>query len=1102
MPAPYTSEEGECSPPDQPPILESELRIFGPDDTDWIDTLASESGLGETMTGPLEITLECDDCHICPSACCTHTYICTTTTSDPVQPAWIFLDTVVLEKMTWPGVQTFLSGDELGIGFGALPSPDFDDAESEAWVGRGQSYYQPGPDVIGYLYIMVWCEKVYDDEAKTRLVGRRYRYRGRTIAFDPYSSVGGSYEWMRSPLVDGHLDGVRCVSKVFSTEPPLQVQIFEADSIDIPVPPIEDWLVPNPNPPSSPPDGNYPYYAYPPGGTVTLGPWHFYDFTNSVCGDIKDDPPDPPLDPWWIKWSEDPLVPEVTNVFDPPTNWISGPWQSEAIATYWMGQVTDGPYYCVQWHDHEGDPEDLPSVSYPDNLPIMIGALYIYCMTQAEIDAAIEGSTTVVIESRTYYYNCPPRPGDDKTNLRRATIIDGPWWGDLEEVQTFDGCPEQPSGVDECPADPDNGHPDPFPRWTFDSETELPWMGFVSRQTGLEKCQQSCPMCSRLRKCLIITADGAVLVDEPADKGTDWRGELPAVRMNNNLTISNTMYWSAAFCGWICSNPCNQQLFPEFCGDPDAFPGDFLGCEERPRPIESSLPDSMTFAGPAPSLTERDVKIVKASTKTNTPIRLTTTTENASLALLPCDHRKEKTGQWRMCKTCGNSLMLAVYGCGIHGQCLVNAVEGNIKSCATCPDRVVQGVATPAPQDESTEKKRIKLYEKESRGKCAYVGDLIEKAVGCDGGPRCVFECDHPNEDKRNSHPKCIPLDRFVPAKKGGCPHWSSYVQPDEVTTEVIPIPIPKRIVRISREGLASVGGVHFFNGSVIRYKGRLLFAYRTGWAGSEVAVAELNENYEVLQSRILPLRHDSATVGREDPRLFLHHNRLHVSFVGVKRIRGAIATNQLFARISDDLHVEDVFAPSYLRRKAWEKNWTFFEYLGALYAVYEVLPRHRILLVRGGAAGGGYSTSTSWEWTGGHLRGGAPPVLVGDEYICWVHGAADAPHPMTMNGRRRYSVGIYAFEAKPPFRVTRVTKDPILWADPTICPDPAAIWADVVFPAGAIFENDMWKVSLGVHDRWNEIHEWSAKDVDRLLKPVSSYPPMNNEKDNRAGKR
>jgi predicted GH43/DUF377 family glycosyl hydrolase len=294
----------------------------------------------------------------------------------------------------------------------------------------------------------------------------------------------------------------------------------------------------------------------------------------------------------------------------------------------------------------------------------------------------------------------------------------------------------------------------------------------------------------------------------------------------------------------------------------------------------------------------------------------------------------------------------------------------------------------------------------------------------------------------------------------------------------------PELVRRLGGDELAlheGSDGEHV-NGSLIHYHGRRLFFYRVKRAGgSDIAVAELSTNYEVERTIMLPLLHERAAIAREDPRPFIHRDRLHVSFVGVEVIRGELAINQLFARLADDLCVEEIFAPHWPGRQGWEKNWTFFDCDGDLFAVYSISP-HVVLLIQGNGAEEVARSHGPPNWSGGHLRGGASPVRVGGEYLCWFHGMAEPPHFMARD-RRRYSVGVYTFIAEPPFYVTRYSPVPLLWADPRT--RPKAVWADVLFPVGAVFERNTWLVSMGVHDNWTEIVKWNSADVERALKQV-----------------
>lgn len=158
------------------------------------------------------------------------------------------------------------------------------------------------------------------------------------------------------------------------------------------------------------------------------------------------------------------------------------------------------------------------------------------------------------------------------------------------------------------------------------------------------------------------------------------------------------------------------------------------------------------------------------------------------------------------------------------------------------------------------------------------------------------------------------------------------------------------------------------------------------------------------------------------------------------------------------------------------EKNWLWFEHGGRLHTVYLTDP-HRVLTWKKHYNGveDTYETpapSQSW-WRFGHARGGTPPVLVGDKYWSFFHSSTPWTE-WTSADKRRYHMGAYAFEAKPPFRITRFSKFPLLTGSPY---DP---WMPgqplVVFPCGALLRNGTWLVTLGVNDMasaWIEIpHE------------------------------
>lgn len=152
------------------------------------------------------------------------------------------------------------------------------------------------------------------------------------------------------------------------------------------------------------------------------------------------------------------------------------------------------------------------------------------------------------------------------------------------------------------------------------------------------------------------------------------------------------------------------------------------------------------------------------------------------------------------------------------------------------------------------------------------------------------------------------------------------------------------------------------------------------------------------------------------------------------------------------------------------EKNWVWFQHNGLLHTVYMTEP-HEVLSWNDdfSAVKEKYETDGPPEgwFKYGHPRGGTPPVRLGDEYWSFFHSSTpwdewNAVHPG--HARRRYHMGAYAFEAKPPFKITRFSRKPILTGSQK---DP---WSDglplVVFPCGALFESSQtWYITMGIND-------------------------------------
>lgn len=319
------------------------------------------------------------------------------------------------------------------------------------------------------------------------------------------------------------------------------------------------------------------------------------------------------------------------------------------------------------------------------------------------------------------------------------------------------------------------------------------------------------------------------------------------------------------------------------------------------------------------------------------------------------------------------------------------------------------------------------------------------------------------------------------------CPHpggdrWAGL----GVAPTPAPPPPPASLVRrFDEHSLAPGLPGKRFNCSLLDdpgHPGGFLFCYRDGWAGSQVWLCRLTPDLLPLGSPWrLELHHpERASYGREDPRLFLHGGRVHVCYIGVVGPRTNLHTNVLFARLTADCSaVEERWYAHYPARNAWEKNWQPFSHGGDLYAVYSASP-HRVLRV-GGEAELAYDTPALFHWRGGEVRGGAAPVRVGGEYWSFFHDRVVA-----RGGLRVYRLGLYCFSAEPPFAVTRYRPTPILEADPRT--KPADQYCAAVFPCGAVRRGGRWLISMGVHDRWGEVHDFGHAELEASL--VRVRPP------------
>lgn len=273
--------------------------------------------------------------------------------------------------------------------------------------------------------------------------------------------------------------------------------------------------------------------------------------------------------------------------------------------------------------------------------------------------------------------------------------------------------------------------------------------------------------------------------------------------------------------------------------------------------------------------------------------------------------------------------------------------------------------------------------------------------------------------------------------------------------------------------GKAKQAGTDFFNaGLVERPDGMWLVTRRArNWenqAGfNDVVAFKLQD--KVPQYGV-PLKFKKAFADQhyEDPRSIYYNGQTFVSctsFLILSRNRWTRA-HQTLSAVNDKWVATQQFSAQYgfngkmvLDNKGLEKNWLWFVHQDQLHMVYATVP-HTVVPFGWNLKPDKpfITTATNPAWTYGEKRGGTPPVKVGGEYWSFFHSSLP-----WINQKRRYHMGCYAFEAYPPFAITRMTSKPLLIGsrhDPWDAKKPAC-----VFPTGSIFKDGMWTVTGGCND-------------------------------------
>lgn len=286
------------------------------------------------------------------------------------------------------------------------------------------------------------------------------------------------------------------------------------------------------------------------------------------------------------------------------------------------------------------------------------------------------------------------------------------------------------------------------------------------------------------------------------------------------------------------------------------------------------------------------------------------------------------------------------------------------------------------------------------------------------------------------------------------------------------------------------------WNAGLLEYGGRLWLAYRyhrpTSDSRCGIAICELDRRTLKAKpgSQHLELERDEDS-HQEDPRLFIFRGQPYVSYTEMGNYQPGVdyACCMKYARLAlrgTRWSVREIFHPNYGRNGGMEreKNWVFFESGGELHCVYQDSPTRIVLQLKGAEVKDEWtSPSATWPW--GAIRGGTPPVPMGDKLLAFFHSSLATevvPHHV------RYFAAAYIMEPVAPFRVTEISQRPLMSGSESdghrVDPRYTAGWKPyVVFPCGCVPFGNRYLVSLGVNDWCIAIAKMAADQLE--LGPV-----------------
>jgi predicted GH43/DUF377 family glycosyl hydrolase len=291
-------------------------------------------------------------------------------------------------------------------------------------------------------------------------------------------------------------------------------------------------------------------------------------------------------------------------------------------------------------------------------------------------------------------------------------------------------------------------------------------------------------------------------------------------------------------------------------------------------------------------------------------------------------------------------------------------------------------------------------------------------------------------------------------------------------------IGIVKAIKEIKINGVSNP-----INGSLENYNNIYILTFRINEKVNKkennyIGITYLDESF----NEIVPFKKiDVKSSNAEDPRIFKFKSDYYLIYNDQMPIDHPFRVMHL-AKLNNKNDKVEYITPLDQQIKIVEKNWSPFIYENSIYLSYGLVP-HKIMQVLDPKQNNikhlifpNNLRYSRFFWNFGEPRGGSAAKLVDGQYLAFFHSCFGKS-----KNKKYYVMGAYTFEATPPFKITKISKFPIIFGD--------AKKTRIYFPTGFVIkkENDkeLIYLSYGENDKTSKIAIIDKEKLFESLKEV-----------------